>query len=79
LEKYNIILIKAIIGAAVLEKYDPESANVISFLGHRDRKVMTEPRDASEYIYITKSYMIAMVTVVLDKRLICPFRFMGVS
>lgn len=63
----------------MLEKYDPESADVISFLGHRDRKVMTEPRGASEYIYITKSYMIAMVTVVLDKRLICPFRFMGVS
>ena len=77
--KYNIILIKAIIGAAMLQKYDPESADVISFLGHRDRKVMTEPRDASEYIYITKSYMIAMVTVVLDKRLICTFRFMGVS
>ena len=63
----------------MLQKYDPESADVISFLGHRDRKIMTEPRDASEYICITKSYMIAVITVVLDKRLICPFRFRGVS
>ena len=61
----------------MLEKYDSESADVINFLGHGDRKVMTGPRDASEYLYITNSYVIATVTVVLDRRLICPFRFTG--
>jgi len=43
--------------AATLEKYDSESADVINFLGLGDRKVMTEPRDASECLYITNSYV----------------------